>query len=251
MKKALVIEPHFSDMCTSDKIRKAADFGFDGVELWDCAKPDAKEIGSISAKLGVEIVGCVIKGLFGNHLNRGYKSVEVSYRESIAYMKDMGCKNVLYFPGNLHPHYDAQKCLIIQNLKTLADAAARDDVTVFIEPINNIVDHIGHYLDNTPTAAEIIRCVNSPNVRMIYDIYHMQVMEGNVIQTIRDYKDVISHYHSAGVPGRGEHHLGELNYPAIIQVIQETGYDGYFCLEYLPTYNSEQSIKDVLDYLGI
>lgn len=251
MKKALVIEPHFGDMNTCDKIRKAAEFGFDGVEFWDCAKPDAKKIGSVAANLGVEIVGCIIKGLFDSHLNREYEKVVASYRESAAYMKDMGCQNVLYFPGNLHPHYDAQKMLLIDNLKRLADDAARDDITVFIEPINNIVDHIGHYLDNTATAAEIVRCVNSPNVRMIYDVYHMQVMEGNIIQTIQEYNDVISHYHSAGVPGRGEHHFSELNYPAIIKAIKETGFDGYFCLEYLPTYDSEQSIKDVLDYLNI
>lgn len=251
MKKALVIEPHFGDIKTSEKIRKAADLGFDGVELWDCAKPDADEIGAIAANLGIEVVGCIISGLFDNHLNRPYTAVEASYRESVAYMKSMGCNNVLYFPGNLHPRRDAQKCIIIENLKRLADIAGKDDITVFIEPINNIVDHIGHYLDNTPTAAEIVRTVNSPNIRMIYDIYHMQVMEGNVIQTIRDFQDVIAHYHSAGVPGRGEHHLGELNYPAIIKAIEETGYDGYFCLEYLPTYDSEQSIRNVLDYLRV
>ena len=86
---------------------------------------------------------------------------------------------------------------------------------------------------------------------MIFDIYHMQVMEGNIIQNIKDYSDIITHYHSAGVPGRGEHQLGELNYPAIIKAIEDTGYEGYFSLEYLATYESEQSIKDVLEYLGI
>ena len=76
-------------------------------------------------------------------------------------------------------------------------------------------------------------------------------MEGNIINNIKDHIDLISHFHSAGLPGRGEHHLGELDYPRIIKVIEDLGYDGYFGLEYLPTYDSEQSIKDVLEYLGI
>ena len=107
-------------------------FGFDGVELWDCAKPDARKIGATAANFGIEVVGCIIKGLFTSHLNRDYAAVESSYLESLAYMKDMGCKSVLYFPGNLHPHYDAQKCLLIENLKRLADVAAKDEVTIFI-----------------------------------------------------------------------------------------------------------------------
>jgi len=163
MKKALIMEPHFGDMELSDKIKVAADFGFDGVEIWDCAKSNAKKMDNTAVNCGVEIVGCIIKGLFENHLNRDCKQAKTSYLESIAYMKDMGCKNVLYFPGNLNLHYDAQKSLLIENLKRLAELANKDDVNIFIQ---NIGDNIS----------------------------------------------VIKHFHSAGVPGRSEQHLGELDY---------------------------------------
>lgn len=252
MKKALVIEPHFDGLVMADKIKAAADLGFDGVEFWECAKPDARELGDTAARCGVEIVGCIAKGVLEGNLNRDYQLVEQTYIESLPYLRDMNCKRLLIFPGNLRAHYDAQKLLLIENLKRLSERAGKDGITVMIEPLNNhLVDHVGHYLDNAATAAEIIRCVNSKNVRMLYDIFHMQVMEGNIIQTIRDNISIIEHVHSAGTPGRHEHQLGELYYPNVIKSLDDLGYDGYFCLEYLPSYESERSIKDVLKFLGI
>jgi|APSaa5957512622_1039677.scaffolds.fasta_scaffold158622_1 hydroxypyruvate isomerase len=166
-------------------------------------------------------------------------------------LKDMDCKTLLCFAGNLMPHYDASKNIMIDNLKRLSEVAQKDGILIYIEPLNNIVDHVGHFLDNSATAAEIIKCVNSPNVKMIFDIYHMQVMEGNIIQTIKQNINIIKHFHSAGVPGRNEHHFGELNYQNIIKAIDNIGYKGYFGLEYFPTYDSNISIKDVLEYLQI
>ena len=78
----------------------------------------------------------------------------------------------------------------------------------------------------------------------------MQVMEGNIVQNITDNIDIISHFHAAGTPGRNELQLGELDYPKIMKKIEDLGYDGYFGLEYLPSYDSLKSIKDVLKYLG-
>lgn len=251
MKKTLVIEPIFTDVPLLERIRIAADYGFDGVEFWDCAKENAKDLGDEAAACGLEVTGCIAKGLFDGHLNRSYCDVKETFLESVKYMADLRCRSVLFFPGNINKHVDAQKNLIIENLRKLAPIARDEGVTIFIEPINSIVNSIGHYLDSTQTAAEIVRCIDHDNVKMIFDIYHMQVMEGNIMQNIRDHIDLIKHFHSAGVPGRNEHHLGELDYPRIIRFIRDLGYEGYFGVEYFPSYDHRQSLKDVLQYLGI
>jgi hydroxypyruvate isomerase len=251
MKKTIVIEPFFTDIPLIERIKKFADLEFDGIEFWDCSKENAKELGDEAANYNLEVTGCIAKGLFDGHLNRSYKDVKKTFLESLEYMRLLRCTKLLIFPGNVYKNEDTQKSLVIENLKKLAVIAKQEGVTIFIEAINNIIDHKGHYLVSTAIAAEIARCVDHENVRLIFDIYHMQVMEGNIINNIKDHIDLISHFHSAGLPGRCEHHLGELDYPKIIEVIKELEYEGYFGLEYLPSYDNEQSIKDVLEYLGI
>ena len=250
MKKALVIEPHFTDIPLIERIKIAKDLGFEGVEFWDCSKENAKELGDEAAACGLEVTGCIAKGLFDGHLNRSWKAVEKTFYESLEYMRLLRCDKLLFFPGNVYKNSDTQKCLLIENLKKLAVLAKKENVTIFIEAINNTVDHIGHYLVSTAVASEIVRCVDSENVRLIFDIYHMQVMEGNIVQNITDNIDIISHFHAAGTPGRNELQLGELDYPKIMKKIEDLGYDGYFGLEYLPSYDSLKSLKDVLKYLG-
>lgn len=251
MKKSLSIEPMFPDIPLVERLQYAAKLGFEGIEIFECAKDNAKEIGNKARELNLEVTGCLAKGVFNGHLNQSYDKVKGIFLESLRYMKDLGCKRLIILPGRSHRNIDTQKCLIIENLKKLVILAQDNDVTILLEPANSLENHIGHYLDNSQTAAEIIRCVDHKNLRMTYDLYHMQIMEGNIIQTIRSNIDIIEHFHSAGVPGRNEHHLGELNYPNIIKVIKDLGYTGFFGLEYFPTYNCKQSIEDVLAYLNI
>jgi hydroxypyruvate isomerase len=94
-----------------------------------------------------------------------------------------------------------------------------------------------------------VKSVNCPNVKLLYDVYHMQIMEGNIIENIRKNIDFIGHFHSAGVPGHDELFNGEIYYPNILKAIEKAGYDKYFGLEYGVTYSDKQSISDVLRYL--
>ncbi len=96
---------------------------------------------------------------------------------------------------------------------------------------------------------EIVRSVGSNSVKLLYDVYHMQIMEGNIIDTVTRNIDLIGHFHSAGVPGRHEHFNGENDYPNILKAIAATPYSRFFGLEYWPTYDHRQSLKDVLAYL--
>ena len=100
----------------------------------------------------------------------------------------------------------------------------------------------GEYFTDSEEAFDIIRQVESPRVRLLYDIFHFQCMEGNIIQTVTENIGKIGHFHAASVPGRNEITRGELNYPAVIHAIQESGYQGCFGLEYLPTAGKEESV---------
>jgi hydroxypyruvate isomerase len=108
-------------------------------------------------------------------------------------------------------------------------------VTLNLELLNSKIDHVGYQCDHTGWGAAVVDAVGNPSVKLLYDVYHMQIMEGDVIRTIRDHAARIGHVHTAGVPGRHEiDGSQELNYPAICRALAETGYDGYVAHEFAP-----------------
>jgi hydroxypyruvate isomerase len=120
-------------------------------------------------------------------------------------------------------------------LKRVVGFAEEKKVTICMEGLNSKVNHKDYMYDRTPWGVELVKRVGSPRFKLLYDIYHMQIMEGDVIRTIRAYKDYIGHYHTGGVPGRNEiDETQELNYPAIVKAILATGYKGFLGQEYIP-----------------
>jgi hydroxypyruvate isomerase len=121
-------------------------------------------------------------------------------------------------------------------LQRLLPLAEKLGLTLVMELLNSKVDHPDYMCDHTAWGVELCQRIGSPNFKLLYDIYHMQVMEGDVIATIRAHHDCISHYHTGGVPGRHEiDATQELNYPAIMRAILETGYTGFVGQEFIPT----------------
>ena len=118
-------------------------------------------------------------------------------------------------------------------------------VTLVIEPLNELVNHAGYYLIRSDEAFQIIDEVGSPRVKVVFDIYHQQISEGHVINNITKNIDKIAHFHAAGNPGRHELTIGELHYPSIFQVIQNTDYTGYVGLEYWPINDPLAGLKEV------
>ena len=130
--------------------------------------------------------------------------------------------------------------------------AEDNGITVSVELLNSKVDHKDYMGDRTPYGAEIIRAVNSPHVKLLYDIYHMQIMEGDVIRTLRTYKDAIGHYHTGGVPGRHElDATQELNWPAITQAIIETGFKGFMAHEFIPVRDPLTSLREAISLCDV
>jgi len=163
------------------------------------------------------------------------------YLELISKAADNGIPNVIVFSGNKKNISDEQG---IENFAIGTDKlvkhAEKVGVTLLMEMLNSKVDHIGYHADTTMYGVKLADKVGSPNFKLLYDIYHMQIMEGDIIRTITDYKDYIAHYHTAGVPGRHEiDESQELNYKAIMQAIVKTGFKGYVAQEYIPTHEDK------------
>jgi hydroxypyruvate isomerase len=157
---------------------------------------------------------------------------EPHLRESAA----VGARQVICFSGNRDGMSDEEgleNCVI--GLKRLLPLAEELGITLVMELLNSKVDHPGYMCDHTAWGAELCRRTESEHFKLLYDIYHMQVMEGDVIATIRANYQYISHYHTAGVPGRNEiDETQELFYPAIMRAIADTGYQGFVGQEFMP-----------------
>lgn len=166
--------------------------------------------------------------------------------KAIAYAQALGCTQVNCLAG-IAPQgvdRDAVENVFVENLRFAAEKLKAAGVRLLIEPIN-VRDIPGFFLTNTKQALALIDKVGSDNLYLQYDIYHMQIMEGDVIRTIRDNKDYIGHYHTGGNPGRHEiDETQELNYPAIMRAILDTGYDGYVGQEFIPARDPLTSLAE-------
>lgn len=159
-----------------------------------------------------------------------------SYEEVIPKAAAAGLNQIICFSGNRNGIDDYQgikNCAI--GLKRVMSIAEKHKVTVVMELLNSKVNHKDYQCDHTNWGAALCDAVGSDRFKLLYDIYHMQIMEGDVIATIKDYNKYISHYHTGGVPGRNEiDDTQELNYPAIMKAILETGFKGFVAQEFIP-----------------
>lgn len=127
----------------------------------------------------------------------------------------------------------------------LDDIAKESDIILNLEPLNVIVDHRGYFLRNSSMGFNILKAINSKNIKILYDIYHMQIMEDNIIRNIEENVDLIGHIHIADVSGRHEPRTGELNFSNILRALEKIGYNGYIGFEYIPLNNTEASLESV------
>ena len=156
--------------------------------------------------------------------------------------------NLITFFGNRKGRLDddaIKNC--VTALNQIKKSAEGHGVTICVELLNSKVNHKDYQGDRTSFGVEVVRRVGSPRVKLLYDAYHMQIMEGDVIRTIRDNKEWIAHYHTGGVPGRHElDDTQELNWRSVARVIVETGFRGYFAHEFVPTRDPLTSLREAV-----
>ena len=251
MKYSLCIEPIFENVEFYDRLELAKAAGVDAVEFWNPSDYDTKKIGAKSAQVGIPVAACCLADAWTLRMNFPYDIVKKNVEKSIALGRDMGCTTFIGLSGEVECKVDSQKSILIENLKRVAEICERENVTIVIEALNSLYNHKGYYLDSSYIGFEIMKAVNSKHIKLLYDCYHMQLMEGNLVNSITTNIDFVGHFHSAGVPGRHEPAGGETYYPRVIKAAEDAGYERYFGLEYWPE-NSDnvQSVKDTLAYFN-
>ena len=160
-----------------------------------------------------------------------------------------GVPNLIAMFGNRQGRTDAQGIeACVTGLRRIAPLAEHHGVTICVELLNSKVDHRDYQGDHTAFGAQVMEGVNSPRVKLLYDIYHMQIMEGDVIRTIRQHANHIGHFHTGGVPGRHElDDTQELNWHAIARAIADTGFTGFMAHEFVPTRDPLRSLRQAVE----
>ena len=233
-----------SDLC--DAIHLVASLGFDAVEIYQQWRgKDPNDIKKALEESGVEMLSMCTSEFRLTDPTLSSLWLE-GLRESCAAAKQIGVKRLItqVGPDTGRPR-EEQHNAIVQTLRAATPILEEYDVTVMIEPLNTYVDHKGYYLWSSAEAFRIIREVAHPLVKVIYDIYHQQVMEGNIIQSITQNLDCIAHLHAAGTPGRHELQFGENDYRYIMETVEKAGYTGAIGVEYRPLLDPIESLKSV------
>jgi len=223
----------YQDIPLADLARAARALGLESIELLDPADWPVVQAHGLTCAIANGTT-TIAEGF--NRLEHHPRFVP-SMIERIAACAAAGLPSVICFSGERRGLSDAQgleNC--VAGLRQIVGAAEKHGVTVCMELLNSRVDHPDYMCDRTAWGAELVRRVGSERFKLLYDIYHLQIMEGDVIATIRRHADCIGHYHTGGVPGRHEiDATQELNYPAIIRAIEATGYRGFVGQEFIPT----------------
>ncbi|MBI2938876.1 MAG: TIM barrel protein [Chloroflexi bacterium] len=224
-----------------EQLRRVAAAGFTAFELLFPQRIDLDEL--IAAKDEFGLTMALFDLNYDDRYPRGHLSHPeaddlffAQLSEAIALARRLGVKRLNALAGLAVPGMakEQQKELVAQRLRQAAGVATSEGITLLIEALN-IDDNPGYFLQHSRDGFDIVGAVGSPNVKFQYDVYHMQLMEGNLINTIREHIGQIGHIQVADVPSRTEPGTGEIDYPNVLRAIEAAGYHGYVGLEYRPS----------------
>ena len=243
MRLCVPIPCFFKKISVPDAIRRASALGFDAVETYNWRGLDPIEVRETCAEYGVEFLSMCTTEF--RMTDPAFRSDWVAgVRESVEAAKRMGVGRLItqVGPDTGAPRTE-QRQSIVDALKEAKPILEDAGVILMLEPLNTYVNHPGYYLTSSQEAFGIVREIGSPSVKVVFDIYHQQVMEGNIIPNVTNNLDCIAHLHAAGHPGRHELQLGETDYKNVFAAIDAAGYTGACGLEYSPTTDPEESLS--------
>lgn len=217
-----------------------ARMGYAAVEIWHRdATPDFERLIVTTHRHNLKLASMCGHRDLGDGMNRpeNHDRIEHELRQSIEVAARLGIRGLICFSGNRQPGQSDRAGLMqcARLLRRVAPWAERNGVLLNVELLNSKLDHPGYQADHTAWGVQLCEAVNSPAVRLLYDIYHMQIMEGDLIRTIQTHHHWIGHFHTAGHPGRHElDDRQEINYRAVFRAIAATGYTGFVGHEFRP-----------------
>lgn len=252
------IEMIYTDVDFYDRFERAAKNGVGFVEFWGWEGRDLDRIAAECRKNNIRVTSVCV-GTRNKEIGDVFYAKRLLYRdgieafvcaceESIEMARKMEIPSLIVTTGNERndiPRYE-QHTNIVLALKAAAPLFEASGIQLIVEPLNILKDHMGYYLYSSYEAFGIIEEVGSPAVKILYDIYHQQITEGNLIPTIRKNFANIGHFHVADVPGRHQPGTGEINYKNVFAEIEALGYEKYVGLEYSPTIKSEDAVSSTL-----
>ncbi|MEX0845355.1 MAG: TIM barrel protein [Balneolaceae bacterium] len=241
----------YGDQSLEELCEAAIDIGIDSIELLSPKNwPVVQKYGLTCAMANPEEFEIPV----GFNAPNNHGKLQNVYRDLIPKVADAGLKNLICFSGNrngLDDETGLENCAT--GLDPLIELAEKHEVIICMELLNSKVDHPDYQCDHTEWGVKLVDKIGSPNFKLLYDIYHMQIMEGDIIATIRKYSDYIAHYHTGGVPGRNEiDETQELNYKAIMEAISETGFEGFVGQEFIPSRDDDfESLKQGVEICSV
>ncbi|MBK6364769.1 MAG: TIM barrel protein [Saprospiraceae bacterium] len=185
---------------------------------------------------------CAVANGPETHIRKGFNNPQLhdyllkEYKRLIPLAADAGIPNIICFSGDRNGLDDIKGLeYCAKGLEKVVKIAEKYHITLIMELLNSKVDHTDYQCDHSVWGIDLVKKVDSPQFKLLYDIYHMQIMEGNIIQTITENIKYFAHFHTAGVPGRRDlDEFQEINYPAIFNAIKSTGYKGFIGQEFIP-----------------
>lgn len=232
------------DGTAPEKIRAAKANGFDALEILSWKDMELKATAAALKEIGTAISAILIQSrdpekqaridnAHGIVWEDAHSAFVDSLGETLEAAKILGVTKIVVTTGNERSDVsrDFQHDMVVKALKKGADVVRGTGVDIVLEPLNILVNHAGYFLVTTAETAAIIREVNRPEVKMLFDVYHQQISEGNIIRNIQNHIDLIGHIHVADNPGRNEPGTGEINYRKVFEAIGRAGYEGYVVFE--------------------
>ena len=262
LKLSVRVEPLFPGLTLAQQIEKVAAAGYQAFEFGDWRAADAKQITALMNKLGLQCANLVGNksvnpqgmGLCDPAERDGFLG---EIRASLDAAKRFEAGQMVVLSGFKVAHLSRQQqhASIVEGLKRAHDLVAREGVTMILEVINTLAkieplnpkgnNHANYYLDRTGEAFQIVREVGGEHLKILFDLYHVQIMEGNLIETLTANIAQIGHFHVGDVPLRHEPGTGEIHHENVFRAIHRSGYDGFIGMEYLPVKDAMETLADV------
>jgi len=246
MKFSVCIDAVFRGNDLYPSLKAMRELGIDAFEFWGWWDKDIDTLLSMKNRLGLTVSAFCTRmvSLVDASQRAAYLK---GLRETLAVAEKLSCRSIITQVGaDTGCDRRIQHESLAEGLRAAAPLLEESGVTLLVEPLNILVDHKGYYLSASREGFDVIAEVASPGVKLLFDIYHQQITEGNLIRNVTADIDKIGHFHAAGNPGRHELDRGEIRYPEVFRAIDEAGYRGYMGLEYFPLEAPLKGLKSLV-----
>lgn len=253
----VLIDLFFKELPWDRRLARVAECGYKHIETWGGGDPEVLiQMRDAGKQCGVDLVSVVMNFATQDDVAPIRKENRQRFIEQMDRYSDhalaAGCKQGIVTSGQSvgGRNYQEQRSALVQALREAGSLVAAKGFRLNLEVLNTEVDHPGYFLDSPHDGVAMVKEVGLENVKMLYDVYHMGIMTGNLTVFIDQNIEWIGHFHAAGIPGRHELFNGEANYPFILNKIEKSGYKGYFGLEYFPELPCPETLVKTMAYLS-